>query len=78
MCYEIPYQYILTYWFHTLFVFQMVAIRAHVLLVPFTLLLQDDDHVFVSEDLLSLRFNLRVGIMYIEQELYNVEGGRSN
>jgi hypothetical protein len=36
--------------------------------------LQDDGHVNVTEDLLSLRFNLQVGTMYLEQEMYSADG----
>ena len=42
--------------------------------MPFTLPLEDDHHVKVSEDLLSLRFNLRIGSMYVEQEMYSTNG----
>lgn len=76
-------QYIKIYWFHTLSTFlqshtflsfQMATIRVERSLVPITLPFQDDDHVFLSKDLLSLRFNIQVGTMYVEQEMYNVEG----
>ena len=36
--------------------------------------LEDDHHGKVSEDLLSLRFNLLVGSMYVEQEMYSING----
>ena len=36
--------------------------------------LQDDGHVDVSEDLLSLIFNLQIGTMYLEQEMYSADG----
>lgn len=36
--------------------------------------LQDDGFVCVSEDLLSLRFNLQLRIMYLEQEMYSADG----
>jgi len=52
----------------------MATIRTHGSFVPFTLPLQDDGHVVVSEDLLSLRFNLQIGTMYIEQEMYSTVG----
>ena len=42
--------------------------------MPFTLTLEDDHHVKVLEDLLSLRFNLRIGSMYVEQEMYSPNG----
>jgi hypothetical protein len=32
---------------------------------------KDDGHVSVSEDLLSLRFNLQIGSMYLEQDMYS-------
>ena len=52
----------------------MATIRAHGSFVPFTLPLQDDGHVGVLEDLLSLRFNLQMGTMYLEQEMYFADG----
>ena len=52
----------------------MATIRAHGSFVPFILPLQDDGHVTVSEDLLSLRFNLQIGSMYLEQEMYSADG----
>ena len=52
----------------------MATIRAHGSFVPFILPLQDDGHVNVSEDLLSLRFNLQIGTMYLEQEMYSADG----
>jgi hypothetical protein len=42
--------------------------------VPFTLPLDDDHHVKVSKDLISLRFNLRIGTMYVEQEMFSTNG----
>src|ERR1700737_1294801 len=51
----------------------MATIRAHGSFVPFILPLQDDGHVNVSEDLLSLRFNLQIGSMYLEQEMYSAD-----
>jgi hypothetical protein len=54
--------------------FSMATIRAHEFFVPFILPLQDDGHVNVTEDLLSLRFNLQVGTMYLEQEMYSTDG----
>jgi hypothetical protein len=52
----------------------MATIRAHGSFVPFILSLQDDGHVSVSEDLLSLRFNLQIGTMYLEHEMYSTDG----
>ena len=52
----------------------MATIRAHRSFVPFILPLQDDGHVSVSEDLLSLRFNLQIGSMYLEHEMYSADG----
>jgi hypothetical protein len=52
----------------------MAAIRAHGSFVPFMLPLHDDGHVGVSEDLLSLRFNLLIGTMYLEHEMYSANG----
>ena len=42
--------------------------------MPFTLPLENDQHVKVSEDLLSLRFNLMIGSIYVEQEMYSMNG----
>jgi hypothetical protein len=47
------------------FLFSMAIIRAHGSFVPFILPLQDDNHVSVSEDSLSL------GAMYLEHEMYS-------
>ena len=52
----------------------MVTIRAHRSFVPFILSLQDDGHVDVSDDLLSLRFNLKMETMYLEQKMYSADG----
>ena len=52
----------------------MATIKAHGSFVSFTLPLQDDGHVGVLEDLLSLRFNLQMGTVYIEQEMYAGDG----
>jgi hypothetical protein len=52
----------------------MTTIRAHGSLVPFMLPFQDDGHVGVSENLLSLRFNLQIGTIYLEQEMYSADG----
>ena len=35
---------------------------------------QDDDHVGVLEDLFSLRFNIHMGTMYIEEKMYFADG----
>lgn len=42
--------------------------------MPFTFMLGDQCHMNVSKDLLSLRFNLRIGTMYVEQKMYYVDG----
>ena len=42
--------------------------------MPFTLPLEDDHHVKVFKYLLSFRFNLRIGSMYVEQEMYSTNG----
>jgi hypothetical protein len=52
----------------------MATIRGHGSFVPFILSLQDDGHVSVLEDLLSLRFNLQIGTMYLEHEMYSADG----
>ena len=52
----------------------MTTIRSHGSFVFFMLPLQDDGHVDVSEDLLSLRFNLQIGTMYLEQQMYFANG----
>ena len=36
--------------------------------------LQDDGHVDVLDDLFSLRFNLHIRTMYLEQEMYSADG----
>ena len=51
----------------------MATNRAHGSFVPFTLPLGDDGHVCISEDLFSLRFDLWIGTMYVEQEMHNVD-----
>jgi hypothetical protein len=51
----------------------MTTIRAHGSFVPLILPLQDDGHVTVSEDLLSLRFNLQIGTMYLEHEMFSAD-----
>jgi len=48
----------------------MATIRAHGSFVPFILPLQDEGHMSVSKDLLSLRFNLQIGTMYLEYDIY--------
>ena len=52
----------------------MASIKASGSFVPFTLSLEDDHHIKVSKDLLSSRFNLRLGFMYVEQEMYSMNG----
>ena len=52
----------------------MATIKAHGSLVYFMLSLQNDGHVRVSDDLLSLRFNLQIGTMYLEREMYSADG----
>jgi len=54
--------------------FSMATIRAHGSFVSFILPLQDDGHVSDSEDLLSLRFDLQIRTMYLEQEIYSTDG----
>jgi hypothetical protein len=51
----------------------MATIRAHGSFVPFILSLQNDGHVSVSKNLLSLRFNLQIGTMYLELEMYSAD-----
>ena len=41
--------------------------------MPFTLPLKDANHLGVSKNLLSPRFNHQMGTMYMEQEMYNVD-----
>ena len=52
----------------------MIIIKTFGSFVPFHLPLGNDHYVKVSEDLLSLRYNLRIGSMYIEQEMYFMNG----
>ena len=52
----------------------MATIKASGSFVPFTLPLDDDHHVKVSKNLFSLRFNLQIGSMYVEQEMYSMDG----
>ena len=59
---------------HLLLSISIATIRGHGSIVPFTLPLQDNDHVGILEDLLNLRFNLQMGTMYIEQEMYSKDG----
>ena len=49
----------------------MATIKVSGSFVPFTLPFENDHHVKVSEDLFSLRFNLRIGSMYVEQKMYS-------
>ena len=52
----------------------MATIRAHGCFLPFMLSLQDNGHVDVSEDMLNLIFNLEIGTMYLEKEMYSADG----
>ena len=52
----------------------MASIEASGSFVPFILPLDDDHHVKVSKDLLSLKFNLQIGSMYVEQKMYSPNG----
>ena len=52
----------------------MASIKTSGSFVPFILPLDDDHHVKVSEDLFSLRFNLRIGSMYVEQKMHSPNG----
>jgi hypothetical protein len=54
--------------------FKMITIKASRSSVPFSLPLDDHHNMKVSKDLLSLRFNLRIGSMYIEQEMCSTNG----
>ena len=51
----------------------MDTIRTYKFFVPFILSIQDDGHVVVSEDLLSLIFNLQIGTMYLDKEMYSAD-----
>lgn len=51
----------------------MATIQTRGLFVPFTLPLKDDGFVGVSKNLLGLRFNLQIGSMYVEHEMYSKE-----
>ena len=51
----------------------MTTIRAHGSFITFMLPLQDDGHVDVSEDLFNLKFNLQIGTMYLEQNMYSAD-----
>lgn len=42
--------------------------------MPFTLPFDNDGHVIIMEDLLFMKFNLQVGTIYIEQEMYSMDG----
>lgn len=48
----------------------MATIRGHGSLVP----LGDDGNVGVSKDFIDLRFNLQIGTMYVEQEMFSMDG----
>ena len=50
----------------------MTTIKASESFVSFTLPFDDDHYVKVSKNLLSLRFNLRIGTMYVKQEMYSM------
>ena len=52
----------------------MASIRAQGWTVPFTLPLGDDGRVLVEEQLLSAKFNFRIGTIYVEEEVYS-DGG---
>ena len=52
----------------------MASLRAGDCSVPFTLPLGADGFVVVQENLLSLKFNFRLGTMYVEQELFQETG----
>lgn len=54
--------------------FLIPTIRAHDSLICLILPLVDDGHVSVPEDMLSLRFNLNIRTMYVEQEMYSMNG----
>ena len=54
--------------------FIMAMIRTFGLFVSFILPLEDDHHVKVPNDLLSLRIDLQIGTRYVEQEMYYVNG----
>lgn len=54
-----------------LFTYYLMATnRTHGSFVPFTLHLDDDGHVSVSKDLLSLRFNFHIGTTFVEQKIF--------
>lgn len=46
--------------------FQMVVIKTYGSFVSFTLPLEDDGHVSVSENVRSSRFNLQIETIYVE------------
>ena len=56
------------------FYFIMTTIRATSSFVPFILPLADKSHMNVFKNLLSLRVNFWIRIMYVEQEMYYVDG----
>ena len=60
--------------FFNSFYLKIATIKATGSFVPFTLSLDDDQNVKVSKNLLSLRFNLQIGSMYVEQEMYSMNG----
>lgn len=55
-------------------VFLIPTLKALDSLIPFILPLVDDGHVSVSEDMFRLRFNLNIRSMYLEQEMYTMDG----
>jgi hypothetical protein len=57
--------------------FFKATIRVDASFVPFNLPLGDDDHVVILEDLIGLRFNLRIGTLYVKQKMYGEDGGVS-
>ena len=52
----------------------MASLRAGDCSIPFTLPLGTDGFVVVHENLLSPKFNFRLGTMYVEQELFQKTG----
>lgn len=52
----------------------MAFIRAYESFEPFIWTLKDHGHMNVSHDLLSLRFNVQMENMYVEQEMHYMNG----
>lgn len=52
----------------------IATIKAYGSFVPFTLSLDNYNHVNFIEDLFELRFNLHIGTVYVEQEMDFVDG----